>query len=477
MSKKLNEIKISFVDSCSAEDVTGSNVYIETPKHKILLDCGLHQSNDVKEDYLINNRKTREYKPKDIDLIFISHNHVDHCGIVPKYYKDGFRGGVVIPTNSKETLSLMLSDCAHINDYQIKVLNDQENKSWNPLYLKEDVDACMEHVLEKPINQKIKIDDEISFMFVPSGHLLNGCQILLWITIGNNTKCIGYTGDIGNPNVDNKYVGKFEPIEKCDLLISESTYGDRQDLKIRKKERDNDLKKLKTIIDTQICLMHGKVVVPVFAQSRSVQLINLVYNLYKDDESFKYKVYLDSPLAIKLLKEMRKSLSDDELEEYDKMIAWDNLVLVNEAEESKALVASNEPCLILSTSGMCSVGRIRHHLKSIVSNSNATMLFCGYSTDGSLASMLKDNRRKEINIDGKAYKIRCSSYNLKSLSGHAMFDFLVEYYSSINCNKIILHHGSHNAKNSLAKVLSAKLSELCKSTRVICANGSLKFTI
>ena len=256
MGKKLNDIKVSFVDSCSSEDVTGSNVYIETPRHKILLDCGLHQSNDVKEDYLVNNRKTKEYKPKDIDLIFISHNHIDHSGVVPKYYKDGFRGGIVVPMGSKETLELMLSDCAHINDYQIKVLNDHENKNWNPLYLKEDVDGCMEHVLEKPINEKIKIDDEISFMFIPSGHLLNGCQILLWITIGNNTKCIGYTSDIGNPNINNKYVGKFEPIEKCDILIAESTYGDRPELKIRKKERDNDLKKLQTIINTQICSMH-----------------------------------------------------------------------------------------------------------------------------------------------------------------------------------------------------------------------------
>ena len=477
MGKKLNDIKVSFVDSCSSEDVTGSNVYIETPRHKILLDCGLHQSNDVKEDYLVNNRKTKEYKPKDIDLIFISHNHIDHSGVVPKYYKDGFRGGIVVPMGSKETLELMLSDCAHINDYQIKVLNDHENKNWNPLYLKEDVDGCMEHVLEKPINEKIKIDDEISFMFIPSGHLLNGCQILLWITIGNNTKCIGYTSDIGNPNINNKYVGKFEPIEKCDILIAESTYGDRPELKIRKKERDNDLKKLQTIIDTQICSMHGKVVVPVFAQSRSVQLINFVYNLYKDDESFNYKVYLDSPLSIKLLKEMRESLTDDELEEYDKMVAWKNLILVNEAEESKALVASNEPCLVLSTSGMCSVGRVRHHLKSIVSNANSTMLFCGYSTDGSLASMLKDNKRKEISIDTKTYKIRCSSYSLKSMSGHAPFDFLLDYYSKVNCNKIILHHGSHSAKNSLAKALTEKLSELCKSTRVICANGSLKFTL
>ena len=477
MSKKLNDIRVSFIDSCSSEDVTGSNIYIETPKHKILLDCGLHQSNDVKSDFMVNNRKTKEYKAKDIDLIFISHNHVDHSAITPKYYKDGFRGGIIVPSNSKVMLETMLSDCAHINDYQIKVLNDKENKNYNPLFLKEDVDNCMIHVLEKPVSEKIKIDDELSFMFIPSGHLLNGCQLLLWITVGNNTKCIGYTGDIGNPYIDNKYVGKLEMIKNCDILVAESTYGDRPNLKIRKKERENDIKKLKTIIDTQVVLMKGKVVIPSFAQSRSAQLINLIYNLYKDDENFTYKIYLDSPLAIRLLKEMKNSLIGYELEEYKKIMEWNNLVLVSEAEESKALVASNEPCVIISTSGMCQIGRIRHHLKSIISNPNATMLFCGYSTEGSLASMLKDNKRKEINIDGKSYKIRCSSYSLKSMSGHATFDVLLDYYSNVNCNKIILHHGSESAKNNLAKSLRDNLSKLCKSTRVICANSSLKFTL
>lgn len=235
MAKKNNEIKVSFVDSVSASEVTGSNVYIQTPNHKILLDCGMHQSNNRKEDYLVNNRKTKEYKPKELDLIFISHQHADHQALCPKYYKDGFRGGIVVPKGSTETLKRMWIDSATINERDIEIINNQENKKWKPLYEISDVVGVEKYVVEKEINEKIIIDDELSFMFVPSGHLINGCQIILWITIDNVTKKIVYTGDLGNPLVDNKYVGKFEKIDKCDLLIGESTYGDRKDIKIRKK--------------------------------------------------------------------------------------------------------------------------------------------------------------------------------------------------------------------------------------------------
>ena len=124
---------------------------------------------------------------------------------------------------------------------------------------------------------------------------------------------------------------------------------------------------------------------------------------------------------------------------------------------------------------MCQVGRVRHHLKAVIPNTNATVLFVGFSTEGSLASLLKDNKTKSVMIDGKEYKCRCASYSLKSLSGHAPFSQLVDYYSSVNCNKIVLHHGSQNAKETLAEELRKQLEKKCKSTRVVIANSSLKF--
>ena len=160
---------------------------------------------------------------------------------------------------------------------------------------------------------------------------------------------------------------------------------------------------------------------------------------------------------------------------FDELLKWDNLIFVKESEESKLLVSSNEPCVILSTAGMCNVGRVRHHLKSIIPNPNATVLFVGFSTEGSLASLLKDNKIQSVTIDSKEYKCRCASYSLKSMSGHADFSSLLKYYSSINCNKIVLHHGSNEAKENLAKALKKEYEKLCKTTRVVISNSSLKF--
>ena len=475
MAKKEN-IKISFVDSMSAEDVTGSSILVETPNYKILLDCGFYQSNDKKEDFLINRRNPKEYKPKNLDFIFACHTHYDHIGKIPKMYKDGFNGVTIVPNGSKEIMKRMFIDCAYINERDIELINKQEESNYYPLYTNEDIDKCYDYIIENPIEEKIVVNDEISFMFIPSGHLLNSCQLLLWITYDNKTKCIGYTSDIGNKYIDNNFVGKFKPLEKCDILIGESTYGDRKDLKIKNKERKNDYNKLKTIIDMQVVKMNGRLVIPSFAQSRPLQVIGMIYDLYKDTD-FSKKVYLDSPLAIDLLKLVENSIDGDELEYYRDILNWKNLVLVKESEDSKTLSSSNESCIIVSTSGMCNVGRIRHHFKSMVSNPNATILFCGYSSENSLASILKDPKTQEITIDKKKYIVRCCVNNLKSLSGHAMYEQLLDYYSSVNCNKIILHHGSKESKETLAKDLKKQLEKECKTTRVVCANNSLKFTL
>jgi len=475
--KKDKGIKISFIDEPASEDVTGSAVLVETPNHKILLDYGLTQSNDKYEDFLINNRKTKEFKAKDIDFVFISHLHGDHCLLCPKLYKDGFRGTTIISQNSMGVFRAMSLDSAYISERDVLVINNQHNKNYDQLYSVQDVELMLSHTIEKPVCEKVYIDDELSFEFIPSGHLLGGCQIVLYITVDGLTKSLLYTGDIGNKEIHNYFVGSFTPVTHfVDYVIGESTYGDRPDLKTGNKERKNDLDKLKSIIEMQIHEMKGRVLIPSFAQSRIQQLALMIYQLYKDEE-WQPKVYIDSPLAITIFKEYEKILDGEEKELFDELLSWKNLVLVKETEESKALVSSNEPCLILSTAGMCQVGRVRHHLKALVGNPNATILFVGFSTEGSLASLLKDNKRKSITIDTKEYKCRCASYSLKSMSGHMPFNQIVDYYSSIPCNKIILHHGSNSAKEILKEKLEKELEKKCKSTRVVIANSSLKCSL
>lgn len=474
--KNKDGIRISFVDEPASEDVTGSLIYISTPHHNILVDAGLRQTNDRYEDYLVNNRKFKEFKPKNIDLIFITHSHADHFLLSPRLYKEGCEAATITSEGTLGSLKIMATDCAYINERDILTINTQHNKNYKQLYDIHDVNSMIEHTLQYPVNQKIYVDDELSFKLIPSGHILGSCQVLLYITINNLTKTICVSGDLGNREIKNHFVGTFESVDHCDVFIGESTYGDRPDLKTGLKQRKTDLEKLKSVIDMQIKEMHGRVLIPTFAQSRCQQLALLIYELYKDEE-WQPKVYVDSPLSIEIFEEYKEVLKDEEKKMFEELLNWKNLIFVKESEESKYLVSSNEPCCILSTSGMCVVGRVRHHIKSLISNPNATILFVGFSTDGSLASLLKDEKRKSVTIDTKEYACKCSSYSLKSMSGHAPFWQLVDYYSSINCNKLILHHGSNKAKEILSKCLKEEFSKKCKTTKVVIANSSLKFTL
>ena len=464
------------MDSPSSEDVTGSLIYIETFNHRILVDCGLHQTNDRYEDYLVNNRKFKEFKSKNIDFIFVTHVHADHSLLIPKLYRDGCHAATIISENSKQILKDMALDSAYISERDVLVINSQHNKNYKPLYSVSDVYKMLEYTLEKPVNQKIVIDDELAFELIPAGHILGSCQVKLYFTIDGTTKTLLVTGDLGNKIVGNRFVGEYQQVEYADVVIGESTYGDRPDIKTGIKERKNDLDKFKSIIDTQIHEMNGRVIIPSFSMSRSQQLALMLYEMYKDSE-WKPKIYIDSPLTIKIFEDYAECLDGQDKIVFDAMMTSNMFTFIKESEDSKYLVASNEPCLIISSSGMCQSGRIRHHLKRCVPDPNTTALFVGFSTEGSLASLLKDNKRKTITIDQKEYPCRCASYSLKSLSGHAPFWQLVDIYTNINTNKIILHHGSKTAKETLKKELDKQFEKMCKSTRVVISNSSLKITL
>lgn len=474
--KKKLGIEVSFVDSESAEGVTGSCIYIKTPKNEILLDVGLHQTNSNYKDFLVNRRTTKEFKPKNLTYIFISHNHIDHIGRLPLMYKRGCNAQVIVSENSMPILRLMELDCAKINERDAEQFSTQYKKSYDPLYGTEDVYRMLDHVKEFPVNQKFFLDDEIAFELIPNAHLLSSVQIKLYITVNNVTKTLLYTGDIGSDKIHNPFVGKFDKVKSSNVVIAECTYGDRMRQKKTTKERKNDLSKLRTIIDKQVKEMNGKVIIPTFAQSRSQTIAYFIWQMYKD-ESWQPKLYIDSPLAIEIFRWYNKLLPDEEREEFNQLMDWENLNFLETPEESKAVMKSSEPCVVLATSGFCMVGRSRTWLKRYVGDINSTVLFVGYASEDSLAGILKNPKTKSVNIDGKNYSCRCSIYNLKSFSGHTDYDGLMNYYTSINTEKIILHHGSKEAKETFAKNLKEELEKHNKTTKVVCSNKSLKFSL
>ena len=190
MSKKRNPIEISFINEPAAEVVTGSMVHIKTENHNILLDAGFYQSADITEDYRINNRTLKSLKMKDIDYVILSHNHGDHIFYAPILFKRNCKAQVLIPSQSSAIMKAMLEDCAHINEKDAAYLSIREGREYLPLYTKDDVAHFMSFVRECPTHTKIELDDELSVEFIPSGHLLRGCQIVLYIKVGGQTKKI-----------------------------------------------------------------------------------------------------------------------------------------------------------------------------------------------------------------------------------------------------------------------------------------------
>lgn len=469
MAKKKTPIEISFINEPASEIVTGSMVHIKTENHNILLDAGFYQSADILTDYRVNNRTLKSLKIKDIDLIILSHNHGDHIFYAPVLYKRNCQAKVLVPHQATAILKAMCEDCAHINERDAEYLSSREGKEFLPIYTKGDVQNFLNHVEELPTHKKIRIDDELSVEFIPSGHLLKGCQIALYIRVGSQTKKILYTGDLGNKYLQQPFTEKFEAVEKANLVIAEATYSASKNVRVTQKERNADFNKLKHYIEDEVIAKHGRLLIPVFAQARAESVLYLLYKMYGNKEWFKTKIYIDSPLACKIFKIYPTLLYGDELELFNKMISWENVHFITEAKDSIALVASDEPCIILSSSGMCTNGRVKYHIKSLVGNSNATILFTGYSTEGSLAYQLKE-KKPTVTMDGTEYKVKCQVDSLQSLSSHIPYFAMLEYYSSIHCNKIVLHHGNKDGKIQLKEDLDDLYSQKYLTTKVVVAD-------
>ena len=209
MKKKQNNIRVSFVDEPAAMDVTGSMVYVKTDTHNILIDAGLHQSNSKYDDFLVNKRRFKEFKPKDIDYIFVDHSHQDHLGIIPRLYKEGCSAKIIVAENNKQIMYRMLQDSAFIIDRDVELINNQHGKNYEPLYTIDDVETSIRHMSEYPVMEKVVVDETLAFKLIPNGHLPGSVQVLLYLKQNNVEKTLLVTGDIGNSKVHNYYVNKY----------------------------------------------------------------------------------------------------------------------------------------------------------------------------------------------------------------------------------------------------------------------------
>lgn len=475
MTKNKEKIQIQFVGE-SAADVTGSCLWIKSPHIEFLIECGLYQSSgDIFEEYKINNAPFK-FKPKNISYVFGCHCHSDHVLRTPLLFKRGMRAPLIMPEGSEPIVRVLMEDSAKIMECNAKELSRKNKHEYEPIYTKDDVDLCLSHLYEYPMGTLIKLDDYVKFRFVPSGHILNAAQIEIYVTEGNVTKCIAYTSDLGNTHIKSYYSSDFEPIHRANIFIGETTYGGEHRIATQQ-VREIDLKKLKATVENTCLDKKGRVLIPCFANSRSQLMLTYLFDLFGDDPEFKVPILFDTPMGVQICKEYSKLLDGESLAKWNKVMQWSNVKFITSSTESKACQNDDSPAVIISSSGMLTHGRSRAYTKNLLGDTKNTIIFCGFSVDNSLASIIKNGKAKAIKLGGKRIPNECNVVDLHSFTSHAQRDSLLEYYSNVDCEKVLLVHGEMSGKIEFASDLEKAISKNDKTSKVICVNKGYSISI
>lgn len=464
---KKDKLKIEFI-GMNADNVTGSLTLVQDNDLSILLEAGLFQSNDIVGDYKVNNRNLN-FNVKKLDFILLGHVHADHSMLIPRLYAEGCKARIIVPKGTKGFYKLMGVDSAYIVDRDCAALERKYKKSFHRMYTESDVFESLKYMEEYDMGEKITLSDRLTIRFTPSGHIINAAQIELWVSneVKNKTSKILYTSDLGNIRIPKHYSSTFEPVEKANIVIGECTYNDKK-REVKPETREKDLIKIREVIKNN----EGIVEIPIFTLDRCQNILTILYDLFGSDPNFNTDVVVDSPLAVKMLKEYGEVLEDEEANKLYEVLSWKNLKLISESAESKHYMQVANKAIVLSAAGMLSKGRSRLWLKRIIEDSRNTILFVGYASQNTLASAIKKARdvNSTIKIDNKEYKNRCKIIDLKSFTSHMQYEDLINYYSSISTDKICLVHSEQNGKLEFAKELQNAIEKRGSRARVVCVN-------
>ena len=460
-------MKITFLGA--TKTVTGSNFLVEGAGKKFLVDCGLYQGKAIDE---WKNEEDFAYDVNSIDFMLLTHAHIDHSGRIPKLYNEGFRGEIYATKATCDLCSIMLPDSGHIQENEVEWKNRKRRREGlselPPLYTAEDAIKCMEVFHPVKYDEIIEISDKIKVRFNDAGHMLGSSIIEIWVTENDKTEKVVFTGDLGNNDIP--LLDAPTMIDNADYLVMESTYGNRLHI------RNDDKAALFLDIVSETLDKGGNVVIPSFAVGRTQEILyelNKLKERNKDNEEFKRKyqklmdsqVFVDSPLAISATEVFRENMDLFDEEVRKEIVSGDNplefpgLQFTRTADESKALNETAHTSIIISASGMCEVGRIKHHLKHNLWNPINTILFVGYQAPGTLGRNIVDGA-KIVKIFGEEIAVNARIEYIEGYSGHADQEWLLNFvYSFINKPKhIFLVHGEPEGQI----VLKQKLLETTK---------------
>lgn len=434
-------MEIQFIGA--AQTVTGSQHLLYINGKKILLDCGLYQGKR-KEAFEIN--RTFKYSPSEIDVILLSHAHIDHCGKIPGLVKNGFNGPIYTTAATVDLCQIMLRDSAHLQERDIYVVNKirkkQHKNLFEPLYDFDDVEKAMDQFIGVQYSWPIEVAPGVMATYLDAGHILGSAGILLEINENGKNYRIGFSGDIGRSNMP--IIRNPNVLRDLDLLIMESTYGNRLHT-VTDEVEEEVAQTVKSVVERG-----GKIIIPSFAVGRTQLLVYMLHKLFDQNRIPVIPIYVDSPLAVEATKIYQTHPECYDRETYRIFIqsnqdpfGFGRLTYIKNVEQSKELNDKQEPCIIISASGMAEGGRILHHLANNIENKNNLILFVGYAAAHTLARKII-NGETEVKIFGEPHKVKAEVKSMDYFSAHADQAELIDYLRLNDKNRlknIFLVHG------------------------------------
>ena len=447
-------MKIKFCGA--ANGVTGSCHLLTIGEHKILLDCGQFQGGKIMEAL---NFEEFPFDPAEIECVILSHAHIDHCGRIPLLIKRGFKGDIYCSDATAQLLDIMLKDSGYIHEKEAEWKNKKALRAGKPLveplYTYNDSLDALKYIKPVLYDQLIKINESLKVVFNDAGHILGSSIIELFATEDGNTSKIVFSGDLGV--IGRPILRDPKIIKKADAVIMETTYGNR--LHPANKDSIDDL--IDIVLKT--VKRGGTVVIPSFAVGRTQELIYEFNKFYAKrpelkDELEKISVYIDSPMATNATEVFKENAQvyDDEARDFlmrgDNPLDFPGLKFTKTTQESQFLNIDNSPKIIISASGMCEAGRIRHHLKHNLWNPKSSIVFVGYQAEGTLGRMLIEGV-KDVTLFGESIHVNAEIYNLEGFSGHADRDGLTQWLQGFEAKpkQLFLVHGEMQAKYDFAE--------------------------
>jgi metallo-beta-lactamase family protein len=450
------QIKLGFYGG--AYNVTGSRYLLEFNNIRLLVDCGLYQERKLK----YRNWEPFSVPASSLDAVLLTHAHLDHCGLLPKLFREGFRGRIYCTTATSEITQIILLDSAHLQeeDAEFKRRRHERTKHKGPfpeipLYTTNDAKALFP--LFTPVNYEeiVQLSEEIKVTFHDAGHVLGSSMIKIQVSQQGESRTILFSGDVGR--WDRPILQDPSKFSEIDYVVVESTYGDR----IHKEPPDIG-ESLAEIINSTFST-GGNIIVPSFALQRSQEILYHMNELLMENHIPHTLVFLDSPMAIKITEVFKRhsEMFDKEMSQRIRQnkspFDFYGLKIIQTADESKALNHISGTIMIIAGSGMCTGGRVKHHLVTNITRSESTILFVGYQAIGTLGRQILDGA-KRVRILGQHYRVRARIAQIHGFSAHADRNELLQWISGLNRapRRVFIVHGEPRAIKQFGQFLRKK---------------------